>query len=281
MIGAALSLVGVVLGIIAAGKWSLSGFGNLHPTVTIRLVICSVVFMLLGAQTALAGFFFGLMNLLAERRTQRAESSLGIDCLDIGRKVGCAAGLFPRCVSLRSAFQRESDFSHGGNGRSKQMGEPPPVEKQVHIGPVRSEHASVLVRGLARAVGAVSPWSRLRFCCGHRVFRTDRPALGRGCLLPARHVAGGRRGLQDPQRARLTRSVAVSATSASPCCRLSARLGQRGPRDRGAMAAAHLCCALRGLWPNHTGLGASVSTAGARAGSHDVVFAARLDYFLF
>ena len=79
VIGAALSLVGVVLGIIAAGKWSLSGFGNLHPTVTIRLVICSVVFMLLCAQTALAGFFFGLMNLLAERRTQRAESSLGID----------------------------------------------------------------------------------------------------------------------------------------------------------------------------------------------------------
>jgi Glycosyl transferase family 2 len=74
VIGAALSLLGVVLGIIATGKWSLSGFGNLHPTVTIRLVICSVVFMLLGAQTALAGFFFGLMNLLAERRTRRAES---------------------------------------------------------------------------------------------------------------------------------------------------------------------------------------------------------------
>jgi glycosyltransferase involved in cell wall biosynthesis len=77
VIGAVLSLVGVILGIIAAGKWSLSGFGNLHPTVTIRLVICSVLFMLLGAETALAGFFFGLMNLLAERRTQRAESSLG------------------------------------------------------------------------------------------------------------------------------------------------------------------------------------------------------------
>src|SRR6478672_4468445 len=41
VIGAALSLVGVVLGIIAAGKWSRSGFGNLHPTVTIRVVICS------------------------------------------------------------------------------------------------------------------------------------------------------------------------------------------------------------------------------------------------
>jgi glycosyltransferase involved in cell wall biosynthesis len=73
VIGAMLSLIGVVLGIIAAGKWSLSGFGNLHPTATIRLVICSVVFMLVGAQTALAGFFFGLMNLLAERKIQGGE----------------------------------------------------------------------------------------------------------------------------------------------------------------------------------------------------------------
>jgi glycosyltransferase involved in cell wall biosynthesis len=74
IIGAGLSLIGVILGIIATGKWSLSGFGDLHPTATIRLVICSVVFMLLGAQTALAGFFFGLMNLLAERKTQRDKS---------------------------------------------------------------------------------------------------------------------------------------------------------------------------------------------------------------
>ena len=56
VIGAALSLAGVVLGIIAAGKWSLSGFGDIHPTMTIRLVICSALFMLLGAQTVLAGF---------------------------------------------------------------------------------------------------------------------------------------------------------------------------------------------------------------------------------
>jgi glycosyltransferase involved in cell wall biosynthesis len=79
VIGAGLSLVGVVLGIIATGKWSLSGFGNLHPTATIRLVICSVVFMLVGAQTALAGFFFGLMSLLAERRTQRGSGGGPVD----------------------------------------------------------------------------------------------------------------------------------------------------------------------------------------------------------
>ena len=77
LIGAGLSIIGVLLGIIATGKWSLSGFGNLHPTMTLRLVICSIVFMLVGAQTALAGFFFGLMNLLAERKTQRSNSSIG------------------------------------------------------------------------------------------------------------------------------------------------------------------------------------------------------------
>ena len=75
VVGILLGLVGMILGIIAAKEWSLTGFGNLHPTVTIRLVICSALFTLLGAQTVLAGFFFGLMNLLAERRTQRAEKS--------------------------------------------------------------------------------------------------------------------------------------------------------------------------------------------------------------
>jgi hypothetical protein len=41
---------------------------------TIRLVTCSVLFLLLGGQTLLAGFYFGLMNLVAERRMQRTRS---------------------------------------------------------------------------------------------------------------------------------------------------------------------------------------------------------------
>jgi glycosyltransferase involved in cell wall biosynthesis len=71
VIGLALVLVGVVLGIIAARQWSLVGFGNLRPALTIRFVICSVLFLSLGGQTLLAGFYFGLINLIGERKTQR------------------------------------------------------------------------------------------------------------------------------------------------------------------------------------------------------------------
>ena len=74
VIGITLIMVGVVLGIIAARQWSLVGFGSLRPTLTIRLVTCSVLFLLLGGQTLLAGFYFGLMNLVAERRMQRTRS---------------------------------------------------------------------------------------------------------------------------------------------------------------------------------------------------------------
>ena len=72
--GIALGLIGVVLGIVAANLWRATHFGPLRPDFTIRLVICSVLFLVLGGQTILAGFYFGLMNLVAERRTYRAEA---------------------------------------------------------------------------------------------------------------------------------------------------------------------------------------------------------------
>lgn len=71
LIGLALILVGVVLGISAARQWSLVGFGTLRPASTIRFVICSVLFLLLGGQTLLGGFYFGLLNLIGERKTQQ------------------------------------------------------------------------------------------------------------------------------------------------------------------------------------------------------------------
>src|SRR5437867_118223 len=74
VIGVTLINVGVVLGIIAARQWSLVGFGSLRPALTIRFVICSVLFLLLGGQTLLGGFYFGIMNLVAERRMQRTPS---------------------------------------------------------------------------------------------------------------------------------------------------------------------------------------------------------------
>ena len=69
--GAVLLVVGMALGFIAASQWEAVGFGSLQPASTIRLVICSVLFLLLGGQTILAGFYFGLVNLVAERREQR------------------------------------------------------------------------------------------------------------------------------------------------------------------------------------------------------------------
>src|SRR6266567_4236862 len=71
VIGVTLAIVGVLFGIVAARQWSLVGFGSLRPALTIRLVICSVLFLLLGGQTLMAGFYFGLMNLVDERRMQR------------------------------------------------------------------------------------------------------------------------------------------------------------------------------------------------------------------
>src|SRR5882724_5433976 len=71
LIGLALIFVGVVFGISAARQWSLVGFGNLRPALTIRFVICSVLFLLLGGQTLLGGFYFGLLNLIGERKTRQ------------------------------------------------------------------------------------------------------------------------------------------------------------------------------------------------------------------
>ena len=74
MIGFALILIGLFLGLAAAHEWSVAGFGSLRPSYTIRVVIGSVLFLLLGGQTVLAGFYFGLVNLVAERRASRQTS---------------------------------------------------------------------------------------------------------------------------------------------------------------------------------------------------------------
>ena len=74
MIGFVLILMGLFLGLAAAHEWSVAGFGRLRPCYTIRVVIGSVLFLLLGGQTVPAGFYFGLVNLVAERRASRRTS---------------------------------------------------------------------------------------------------------------------------------------------------------------------------------------------------------------
>jgi glycosyltransferase involved in cell wall biosynthesis len=75
MVGSALILIGLFLGLAAAHEWSVAGFGPLRPSYTIRVVIGSVLFLLLGGQTILAGFYFGLVNLVAERRAVRQTNA--------------------------------------------------------------------------------------------------------------------------------------------------------------------------------------------------------------
>jgi glycosyltransferase involved in cell wall biosynthesis/uncharacterized membrane protein YidH (DUF202 family) len=73
VLGVLLVVVGLVLGAMAARNWSRVDFEDLQPSVTIRLVIGSVLSLLIGGQTVLAGFYFGLINLLTDRREREAE----------------------------------------------------------------------------------------------------------------------------------------------------------------------------------------------------------------
>jgi hypothetical protein len=70
--GGALAGIGIVLGAVATWDWSAANFGDLDPSSTIRWVIFSVLFLVLGAQTALGGCFLGIFNLLAGRRQHQA-----------------------------------------------------------------------------------------------------------------------------------------------------------------------------------------------------------------
>jgi len=76
--GILLCAVGVGFGVFATWDWSEAGFGDLDASRTIRPVIFSILFLIVGGQTALAGCFLGIINLLAARRTQRALKQIGM-----------------------------------------------------------------------------------------------------------------------------------------------------------------------------------------------------------
>ena len=78
VVGIVMGLVGVALGVSATWNWSETGFGDLDATKSIRPVIFSILFLVLGGQTALAGCFLGIINLLAARRTQQTLKQIGV-----------------------------------------------------------------------------------------------------------------------------------------------------------------------------------------------------------
>jgi len=75
VIGVALGLGGIGLGLVATGEWGMTGFGNLGASDSMRIVIWSILLLLVGGQTALAGCFLGIINMLADRRVARLKAT--------------------------------------------------------------------------------------------------------------------------------------------------------------------------------------------------------------
>jgi glycosyltransferase involved in cell wall biosynthesis len=68
VLGFLLFLVGLVIAIAQFSVWAASGFGALNPTATIRVAVPAVLFMILGAQSVMAGMFLGVLSVGLRRR---------------------------------------------------------------------------------------------------------------------------------------------------------------------------------------------------------------------
>jgi glycosyltransferase involved in cell wall biosynthesis len=63
LVGALMSLAGVVALVGAVVSWHSAGFGNLDPSLTMREVIPAVVLLALGTQTVFASFFISILSI--------------------------------------------------------------------------------------------------------------------------------------------------------------------------------------------------------------------------
>ena len=68
MLGVLLFLVGLAIAIVQFSLWAGGGFGALDPTATIRIAVPAVLFMILGAQSIMAGMFLGVLSVGLQRR---------------------------------------------------------------------------------------------------------------------------------------------------------------------------------------------------------------------
>ena len=75
VIGSAFVGVGIGFGMVATRDWSATNFGDLTATSSLRIVILSITLLIMGGQTALAGCFLGILNMISDRR-QMAEKRL-------------------------------------------------------------------------------------------------------------------------------------------------------------------------------------------------------------
>lgn len=62
LLGLVLFLVGLSIGIAQVIAWFASGLGPLDPSTTVRIAVLAALFMMLGAQTIMAGMFLGVLK---------------------------------------------------------------------------------------------------------------------------------------------------------------------------------------------------------------------------
>lgn len=73
IVGLALLLLGLFLGVFALASWDVAGFGALRPTDTMRLVIPSATAILLAFQLAYGAFFLSVLEIRATRSSNSQD----------------------------------------------------------------------------------------------------------------------------------------------------------------------------------------------------------------
>jgi hypothetical protein len=68
LVGLALFVAGLGVGIAQVVSWANTGFGSLEFGGTIRIAIPAALLMMLGAQTVMAGLFLGVLAVSIKRR---------------------------------------------------------------------------------------------------------------------------------------------------------------------------------------------------------------------
>lgn len=63
LVGSILAIAGLVCSVYAVSDWGAHAFGNLNPTITLRMVIPAVLLLALGCQIILSSFFLSVLGL--------------------------------------------------------------------------------------------------------------------------------------------------------------------------------------------------------------------------
>lgn len=68
LVGVGLFAIGLIIAVVQVVAWASTGFGALDATATARVAIPAALFMMLGAQTVMAGLFLGVLSVGIKRQ---------------------------------------------------------------------------------------------------------------------------------------------------------------------------------------------------------------------